>query len=82
MKDLSALLSHNIGAHLTVQIGTDLVHAGRLEELVVTDERIILINKLGAVYYLVHVLTWELVGEQTVQITHTDNTITTIDVRD
>lgn len=82
MKDLGALLSHNIGAHLTVQIGTDLVHAGRLEELVVTDERITLINKLGAVYYLVHVLTWELVGEQTVQITHTDNTSTTIDVRD
>ena len=85
MKDLGALLTLNIGGHYFISTDAyykELLHAGRLESVTVTDDCIIVTNKLGALYRILNVASWEVISEQEVKITHTDGSSIIIEVRD
>lgn len=81
MKELGKLLSLNVGMHYTLSIGMDLVHAGRLETVIVSEDSITIVNRLGAMYRFINVATCNVVGEQEVLITYLDGTVASLVVQ-
>lgn len=71
----------NIGMHCTISVKSELVFTGRIVEVTTTEDHVVVVNKLGAMYRIISVDSYQVTGEQEVTVRHLDGSETIIEVR-